>query len=324
MAELTKAKQAYFHAEITPAYGEEAKMTGKDYQRCAGIIAEHLGYTNSRRVIVMHHKKGKSHAHVIFERYNYQTGKMVDNKHSRLKLVQARIQMEKEFGHKPMPLRNRNQKALKEVATKLWNDTAKGAEFVKAARKAGYMVAEGTANRPFMIVDKTGRSFNLVRQLEGVRTKEVRARLRGEKLTPEKQAIEIMRKEGSGSNSGKQEQQKAQFEPDSKQTASKAASAFAENRTDSLQQEAKHYNAEQSRKNQASFATFKAEASEVTKKPQTTPDNPMQRKEVAAKGFAENKQSGLETEAERAEKKRQLIAQQQAIRQRVRKHRRSR
>jgi hypothetical protein len=335
MAELTKSKKAFFHAEITPAYGEEAKMVKKDYQRCADIMAEHLGYTGQRRVIVMHRKKGKYHAHVVFERYNYETGKLVDNKHSRLKLVQARIQMEQEFGHKPMPIRNRNQKELKDVATQLWKKTTTGAEFIKAVRKAGYMVAEGTADRPFMIVDKTGRSFNLVRQLEGVRTKEVRARLRGEKLTPEKQAIELMRKEGNDDSTGKQEQQKAQHTPTRKEAASKVANAFAENRTDQLKQETPPADeeeqemqpvneAEQTKRNEAAFAAFAEEAQMITEEPSGGADQEHQRKQEIAGAFAENKQSGLDAQAEQEERLRRYIAEQKRIQQRNKVHKRRR
>jgi hypothetical protein len=61
------------------------------------------------------------------------------------------------------------------------------------------MIATGT-QRPYMVVDDTGRSFDLVRQIEKVKTKEVRQRLKDEDVLTEKQAIKIVRRKLSEKN----------------------------------------------------------------------------------------------------------------------------
>jgi hypothetical protein len=208
-SELTKSDKAYFNVQINPAYGEDKLMTREDWYLAADIIAKETGYENQRRVIVLHTKKDRTHAHVVWERYNHETGKMIDNKHSVLKVDRARPKIEEALGHKQTPRRNPQRPELKTALTKIWNDTNAGPEFLKAALKAGYMVAAGTGNRPFMVVDENGRSFDLVRQLEKVKTKDVRARLRNEKLVTDKEAIDLMKQHKDNSGKDGKTQQKA-------------------------------------------------------------------------------------------------------------------
>lgn len=319
MAEMTKSDKAFFHAQINPANGEDKRMTPEQWTQAADILAHQLGYHNQRRVIVMHQKKDRTHAHVVFERYNYQTGKLVDNKHSRLKMDSSRKVMEEAFGHKRTPHRNKNKNELKEVATRLWNSTKTGAEFIHAARKEGYIVAEGMANRPFMIVDKQGRSFNLVRQIDGVRTKDVRERLRHEQLTPERKAIEIMRAQQESNGSGKQGKQQASHQPNFE----RAVSGFAENRKGVMEP-----NMEQGdkQKQQAAFNAFKENAEPLKgneHKPELKTDS--ERKHEAAQAFAQNKEESVKKDQDSQEKKQKLIIQQKRIREqqkRTPKHRR--
>lgn len=319
MAEMTKSDKAFFHAQINPANGEDKRMTPEQWSQAADILAHQLGYHNQRRVIVMHQKKDRTHAHVVFERYKYQTGKLVDNKHSRLKMDSSRKIMEEVFGHKRTPYRNKNKNDLKEVATRLWNSTTTGAEFVHAARQEGYIVAEGMANRPFMIVDKQGRSFNLVKQIDGVRTKEVRERLRHEKLTPERQAIEIMRAQQENTGSGKQGKQQASHQPNFE----KAASAFADNRKDAMEP-----NTEQGDKLRQEIVSnaFKENADQFDNNNQRSDaKTDDERKHEAAQAFAANKPDATKNDKASQEKKQKLIIRQKRIREqhkRTPKHRR--
>lgn len=207
-AELTKSPKGLYHAQINPAYSEDRKMTPKDWLKATDILANQLGLDDQRRVVVLHTKKGRTHAHVVFERYNHQTGKIISNSFSRLAQDRARKEMERVFEHTPTPHRNKHRPELKEALTGLWQQTTTGAEFVQAVYDNGYLLAEGVPRHPFMVVDENGRSFDLVRQLKDVRIKEVRQRLRHETLIPEKQAIEIMRerKDGSSENSTAEQQ----------------------------------------------------------------------------------------------------------------------
>jgi len=193
-AELTKSDKGLYHAQINPAYGEDARMTPETWFQAADLLAAQLGLENQRRVIVLHTKNDRTHAHVVWERYDREHGKMISDSFSRLAQDRARKAMELIFEHKPTPERNKNRPEMKKHLTELWGQTQTGKDFIKEANKAGYQIAEGVQRRPFMVVDETGRSFDLVRQLQGIKTKEVRDRLQKEKLPSEKQAIINIRK----------------------------------------------------------------------------------------------------------------------------------
>lgn len=209
-AELTKSPKGLYHAQINPAYSEDQKMTVEDWLIAADILGEQLGLDGQRRVVVLHTKKNRTHAHVVFERYNHQTGKVISNSFSRLAQDRARKEMERVFEQNPTPHRNKHRPELKETLTKLWQETTTAPEFIQAVHGQGYLLAEGVPRHPFMVVDEQGRSFDLVRQLKGVRIKEVRQRLRDAKLIPEKRAIEIMReRQDSKSDATSTHQQKA-------------------------------------------------------------------------------------------------------------------
>lgn len=303
-SELTNTDKGFFHAQINPAYGEDRAMTRQDWYLAADILAKETGYEHQRRVIVLHTKKGRTHAHVIWERYNHETGRMIDNKHSRLKADAARPKIEAALGHRLTPRRNPQRPELKTAITKIWNETATGAAFIKEARKSGYIVASGTGNRPFMVVDENGRAFDLVRQLIDVRTKEVRARLRHEELVTDKRAIEIMRELQSG-NSGKREKQQMSLNP----AATETAKDFAENRFETTQESTAEI---QQHKNIIRFDEFKTGGDEIAE-PLQLHSNDQQPKEKIARQFAENDLIGKKTDEPELEK---IIAEQERIRQR--------
>jgi hypothetical protein len=304
-SELTRTSNAFFHTQINPAYGEDRTMSREDWYKAADILAAETGYQDCRRVIVLHTKKGRTHAHVVWERYNHETGKMVDNKNSRLKADAARPKIEEALGHKKTPHRNPQRPELKIAATKLWNETETGADFINAARKAGYIIAEGTGNRPFMIVDENGRSFDLVRQIDGVRTKEVRARLRHEPLMTDKQAIELIREQQSG-NSGKREKQDMAHTP-----ATKIAESFADNRSHVTELATAEID---QRRFDQKLVNFKVETSDATQPKQNIADD-QTRKERIARQFADNDLSGKIAKPDKDAELQKIIDEQQRIRQ---------
>jgi len=191
--ELTKSDKGLYHAQINPAYGEDRLMTPESWMSAADILGIELGFENQRRAIVLHEKNGRIHAHVVWERYDHDKGIMIDTPFNYRSHDKARFEMERQFAQEKTPEKNKHSKELKEQLTELWTKTQDGKAFKEATEQAGYLLAAGTSKRPFMVVDKDGRSFDLVRQLKGIRTKEVRERLRDEDLMPEKKAIQAMR-----------------------------------------------------------------------------------------------------------------------------------
>jgi len=168
MTGLTKSRKGFYHAQINPAYGEDKNM---DWFKAADILAHELDMQDQRRVLVLHEKKGRTHCHVVFERYDYATGIMKSDSFSRLAQDRARQSMEIEFGHKQTPKRNVHRPQLKASLTSLWHQTGTGAQFLNACKNNGYLIAGGSGRNPFMVVDENGRSYDLVRQLKDVRLK---------------------------------------------------------------------------------------------------------------------------------------------------------
>ena len=188
-AELTKSQKGLYHAQINPAYGDDKKMTAAEWQQSADMLEKALGLSEQRRVIVLHTKKDRTHAHVVWERYDHQKGIMRSDSFSRYKQNAVRLEMEKLFEHKQTPEKNPHREDMKKELSALWQKSTTGAAFIHAAKEQGYIIATSLNRRPFMVVDKYGRSFDLVRQLENVKTKDVRERFKTEKLPTEKTAL---------------------------------------------------------------------------------------------------------------------------------------
>lgn len=191
-SELTKSDKGLYHAQINPAIGEDITMTPERWLRAAEILETELKLCGQKRAIVLHEKKSRIHAHVVWERYDHETGKMISDSYSRLAQDRARKIMEAEFQHQKTPDRNKKQPEMKKDLTALWHQYPEAAGFIEATKAKGYVVATGT-QRPYIVVDETGRSFDLVRQLDGVRTREVRERFKETKLPKEKKAIVMAR-----------------------------------------------------------------------------------------------------------------------------------
>lgn len=195
-SELTKSDKGLFHVQICPPIGADKEMTQEDWLRAVEILEEETGFTNQKRALVMHEKNGRMHLHVVFERYDHDKGIMKSDSFSRLALDRSRQRMEIELEQERTPVRNKSQPEMKQYLTAVWQQTKDADAFIQAISKKGYIIATGT-QRPYMVVDETGRSFDLTRQLKQVRTKEVRERFKTSKLPKEKEVILSIRKKVS-------------------------------------------------------------------------------------------------------------------------------
>jgi hypothetical protein len=177
-SELTKrGKLGLYHAQVNPAIGEDRPMTHDDWLRAADVLEQSLGYEGQKRAIVLHEKNGRVHGHIVWERYDHDTGKIRSDSHNFKKHDQARAQIEQELGHDRTPQRAEKEPTHKERLTDLWQQHPDGRSFIEAAEEAGYYIAQKDDRRPFRAITPEGNSVDLVRQLDGIKTKEVRDRL---------------------------------------------------------------------------------------------------------------------------------------------------
>lgn len=189
-SELTKGKHGLYHVQFSPEMGFDRRMPPREWLKAAQIIEKHLRLVGQKRVIVLHEKEGRIHGHMVWERYNHATGKLIPMSKNYEKHDKARGEIEKVLSHNRTYQRStapvseklnrlQEKKDHKKELTKIWHNTKDGASFVKEAQKAGYKIAVGQ-ERPWRVVTPDGKDLNLVKQLDkGINTKEV-----GERLNP--------------------------------------------------------------------------------------------------------------------------------------------
>lgn len=190
-SELTRTDKGLYHAQINPAIGED-DLTNDQWIKAADILGEELKL-NGKRALVVHFKNNRKHAHVVWERYDHEKGKMISDSHNFRKHDKARQRMEQHFLMKETPLRNLKTPELRKRVTEMWHKTKTPEGFIQKAEMAGMKVVKSDNRRPFMLVDETGRSFDLVRHLEKVKTAEVWERFKHVTLPTDRQIIHDIR-----------------------------------------------------------------------------------------------------------------------------------
>lgn len=219
-AAMTKSEAGLYHAQINPD-PKEPGMTKEAWKKAVDILAKELGLEGQRRAIVLHEKNGRTHAHVVFERYQEGRGKdqqgilWNDDKNYK-KHEKASRAIEKELGHERTPEKADRQKQaqngrktdVKKTLTELWKKHTDPEKFIAEAAKLGFTVAQGEDRRPYKVITPEGENLDLVRQLEKIKTKEVAERLNPirEMLKTEKEALAAAKKREQEKPQPKKEQ----------------------------------------------------------------------------------------------------------------------
>lgn len=190
--ELTNGSKGLHHAQIAPRGFESQSMTPNDWLKCVNIYAKNHELEGQKWAAVLHTKDDGTHLHVAFERYNHETGKLVRDNFNYYKNNHARLEMEKELGHFPTPWRRDDTQELdhKKTLTSIWDYSENGVDFIQLAEDQGYKIAKGLDRRPFRVITPEGTTLDLVKQLDGVYTADVRKVLSGIELQFEAEALE--------------------------------------------------------------------------------------------------------------------------------------
>ena len=196
----TKAKEGVYAAFINPP----RPLTRAQFMEALDIIAGRLGLTGQPRIVLFHIKKGREHCHVVWSRINTETMKAIHLSHDRQKLRKCAQEIGAKFGLElPAGLRedrgierfndppqitkaekaqqaasglSRDQRRA--VITAAWNNSDTAEAFIQALEEAGFMLARGDS-RAFVVVDIAGDVHSLARQIDGAKTKDIKARLAG-------------------------------------------------------------------------------------------------------------------------------------------------
>lgn len=197
----TKAKDPFYSLSINPDPGQR-EWKDEEWQKAIGYIETRLGLSDQPRAVVFHEKYGadgqpRKHCHVVWSRIRRDGEQLkavhMGNDYYILKSCARDLAKEFElelsygetkaedraFDHAQSHGKNRDvetSQQRKETLTKLWHNTKTPEAFHVAALSSGYVVAQGQ-RRTFVVVDRDGQTHALARQIDGVKTKDVKARL---------------------------------------------------------------------------------------------------------------------------------------------------
>ena len=113
---MTQGQKTLYHAQINPAPGEV--MRPDDWQRSVEVLAEKMGFDGQPRAVVLHEKKGREHAHVVFQRTDVERGRLISDSHNYAKHREAGEQLVRELGHEKVNRKARGNSFTQEEARK--------------------------------------------------------------------------------------------------------------------------------------------------------------------------------------------------------------
>ena len=161
-----------------------------------------LGLADQPRALVCHIKDGREHYHVAWSRIDTDKMRAVQLSHDRPKLRAAVREFAREKGLElPDRMKQRKQDRYMErgrqsnhaekqqeertgitkeerrrAITEAWHRSDTGQTFIRALEERGYYLAQGD-RRGYVVVDRHGEIHSLARQIDGVKTKQINARL---------------------------------------------------------------------------------------------------------------------------------------------------
>jgi hypothetical protein len=236
LSELTNGTKGLYHANIDP--DARYSMTSEQWMRSVDVLEEELGLKGQPRAVVLHEKEGREHIHVVWQRTDFEREIMISDSHNYAAHERASSRLEDEFGHervqgahskrdktkqRPREAFNhaawqqaertgQNPRDRKEIITDLYQQTGTAEDPSKAFREglesADFLLARGD-KRGFVIVDLTGEVHALARQIEGVRTKDLKERLADVNLEalPSVEDAKIIQREKAQKRAAEQERE---------------------------------------------------------------------------------------------------------------------
>ena len=196
VATVSRSNKPFYHGILNPREGEASNMTPEQWELAANIMEKCLQYEGLPRLIVLHEKAGRVHAHVVWSRYDHNKARLRPDTYNFYKHNAARADIERTLGHERTNAKRDRTKepGHKERLTQLWRESTSAADFVSQAQTAGYEIGEGLDRHPYRAITPEGTSIDLVRQLDGYRKCDVQERFKGYGLPTEAHALKTNQK----------------------------------------------------------------------------------------------------------------------------------
>jgi MobA/VirD2-like, nuclease domain len=201
-AKGTKCSKFLYSLSINPDH-TQGPFNREHYYDFIRRAEDSLGLSGQPRAVVFHVKHGREHCHVVWSRIDTEKMKAVQLSHDRQKLraVAQEYARDHNLTLPPGMQNNRgkdrfpdhaktenlaekqqeertgtSKKQRMEQITKAWRESSNALSFVKALEAGGYFLARGD-KRSYVVVDLYGEVHSLSRQLTGVKSKDLKARL---------------------------------------------------------------------------------------------------------------------------------------------------
>lgn len=194
----TRCKEPLYSLAINPS----SPLSREQYIAAIDHIEGKLGLTGQPRAVVFHVKNGREHCHVVWSRIDLDNMRAIGLSHDRMKLRTCARELAHAYGLSlPAGLaedrgdarfeKNRDvtfaEKAMAEASgitpeqrrseiTALFRASDSAEAFRAGLERAGYVLAQGE-RRAYVVVDRAGHVHALARQIDGTKTRDVKARV---------------------------------------------------------------------------------------------------------------------------------------------------
>ena len=215
-AQATNCRKYLYSMSANPDH-RQGPFKRDDYIDFIDRAEKKLGLSGQPRAVVFHEKNGREHCHVVWSRIDTDKMTAVQMSHDRQKLrtVAQEYARDHSITLPEAMTKNRGPERFKDRAkreshqekqqqertgvskadrrktiTDTWRSSDSPEAFVKALESRGYYLARGD-RRAYVVVDLYGEIHSLSRQIDGVSSKELKARLANfpiEKLPEAKKA----------------------------------------------------------------------------------------------------------------------------------------
>jgi len=210
----TRGDKGFYHASINPQHDDRA-LTKEEWKEAADILEKEMDFEGQPRVIVLHEKEDAQHIHIIWQRYDVETGKLRDFKNNYAKHMDAAreientldlskfkdLTQEQSFGYADTQQSARTHLSVKErqkIVSDIFEAAPSGRAFSQEIKKAGFELAQGDKPNTFVLIDQNNEVFSLVRQIIGHRKAAVHQKLAP--LAPDQFMTVTQIRENAGGN----------------------------------------------------------------------------------------------------------------------------
>ena len=178
-----KQENPVFHYSL--AWHPEQEPTHEQMIEAGQASLKALGLEGYQAVFVVHADEPHKHLHIIVNRVHPDTGKMANIDFGKMRLSRWAEEYEKTHGKIYCPQRVENNEQRRQgqyvkyrdpVIATAWRHADNGRAFAAALLEQGYLLCVGD-RRDFVVMDAQGKVHNPARHIEGVKVKDIRAKL---------------------------------------------------------------------------------------------------------------------------------------------------